>query len=64
MCIRDRYGDYCDGEIRALTQIDGEVVAMRPLGITSLQLTGFVEDLGGELYVLNLAGEIVKLVPG
>lgn len=58
------YGDYCDGEVRALTQIDGEVVAMRPLGITSLQLTGFVEDLGGELYVLNLAGEIVKLVPG
>jgi len=58
------YGDYCDGEVRALTQIDGEVVAMRTLGIVALQLTGFAEDLGGELYVLNLAGEIFKIAPG
>jgi glucose/arabinose dehydrogenase len=58
------YGDYCDGQVRALTQIDGDVISQRSLGITTGQLTGFAEDLGGELYVLNLAGEIIKITPG
>ena len=58
------YGDFCDGQVRALTQIDGEVISQRLLGIATGQLTGFAEDLGGELYVLNLAGEIIKITPG
>ncbi|MBT5139290.1 MAG: sugar dehydrogenase [Acidimicrobiaceae bacterium] len=58
------YGDYCDGQVRAMTQIDGEVVATRTLGIFTGQLTGFAQDLGGELYVFNLAGETLKIVPG
>ena len=58
------YGDYCDGQVRALTQVDGEVTAQRLLGVATGQLTGFAEDLGGELYVLNLAGEIIKITPG
>lgn len=58
------YGDFCDGQVRALTQIAGEVISQRLLGIATGQLTGFAEDLGGELYVLNLAGEIIKITPG
>ena len=58
------YGDYCDGQVRAMTQIDGEIVATRTLGIITGQLTGFAQDLGGELYVFNLAGETLKIVPG
>jgi len=57
------YGDFCDGTIRALTQVDGEVEAKRSLGISAGQLTSFAQDRDGELYTFNLAGEVRKIVP-
>jgi hypothetical protein len=57
------YGDFCDGTIRALTQVDGEVEAKRSLGISAGQLTSFAQDEDGELYTFNLAGEVHKIVP-
>jgi len=55
---------FCDGTIRALTQVDGEVEAKRSLGISAGQLTSFAQDEDGELYTFNLAGEVRKIVPG
>ena len=57
------YGDFCEGEVRALIVRDGEVVDDRVLGLSVDQLTSFGQDADGELYVLSLDGPVYRIVP-
>lgn len=57
------FGDYCQGEVRALVQRDGEVVDERGLGVQAGAISSFGEDADGELYVLSLDGPVYRIVP-
>jgi glucose/arabinose dehydrogenase len=57
------YGDYCDGEVRALVARDGEVLDNAPLGLNVPHLSSFAQDPDGELFVLSLDGPVYRLVP-
>ena len=57
------YGDYCNGDVRALVQRDGRVVAERSLGFEVASLSSFGQRADGELYALSLAGPIFRLDP-
>ncbi len=58
------YADFCIGEIRALVvDADGEVVDQGSLGVDGGQVVSFVEDAEGELYVLDLGGQVSRLGP-
>jgi glucose/arabinose dehydrogenase len=57
------YGDFCAGFVRALRVADGEVVDRADLGVGLDQLASFGEDHDGELYLLSLAGDVMRLVP-
>ena len=57
------YSDLCEGYIRALTLDNGEVVAQRNFHIWVAQPIAFAEDADGEIYVLNLANEVHRIVP-
>jgi hypothetical protein len=57
--------DYCSGTIRALdadAAKAGEPVELHVLGTTALRVTSFGEDEAGELYLLGLGGEVVRVV--
>ena len=56
-------GDYCVGNVDALTQADGELVEQRSLGLDVSQLSSFGEDSDGELYALSLDGPVYRLDP-
>ncbi len=56
------YGDYCSGNIWALTY-DGSVVTENILLVDSgLRITSFGQDLAGNLYILDRQGGIYTLV--
>ena len=57
------YGDFCEGEVRALVQRDGDVIDDRVLGLSVESLSAFGEDPAGELYVLSLDGPVYRIVP-
>jgi hypothetical protein len=62
------YGDYCSGEIWALTQTNGTVTGVTNLdtqiGRNNFDLVSFGEDYFGEMYMCNLnSGTVVKIVP-
>ncbi|MGH9188302.1 MAG: PQQ-dependent sugar dehydrogenase [Acidimicrobiales bacterium] len=57
------YGDFCVGELRALVQIDGQVVEEQSLGMTVPNLSSFGEDADGELWALSLEGPIYRIDP-
>jgi glucose/arabinose dehydrogenase len=57
------FGDYCAGQVRALVQRDGEVVAERELGVEVPSLSSFGERADGELYALSLDGPVFRLDP-
>jgi len=50
------FADYCDGELRGLTQVDGRVTAERRLGVQPGNVVSFGQDAAGELYVLTPSG--------
>ncbi|MBA3552330.1 MAG: PQQ-dependent sugar dehydrogenase [Actinobacteria bacterium] len=57
------FADFCGGELTALRQQDGRVVAERSLGITVPNLASFGEDADGELYAISLGGEVSRIEP-
>ena len=58
------YADYCNGLVRALVvDGDGQVVEQGDLGVDAGQVVSFVEDDQGELYLLDLGGQITRLDP-
>ena len=57
------FGDYCQGDLRALRVRDGEVAEERTFDVHVDQLVSFAEDADGEVYALSLAGGIYRLDP-
>jgi glucose/arabinose dehydrogenase len=57
------YGDFCEGEVRALVTRDGEVVDDRVLGLSVESLSSFGQGADGELYALSLTGTVYRIVP-
>jgi glucose/arabinose dehydrogenase len=56
------FGDYCSGYIWVLSPAEnGEYVASEPLE-SGLSITSFAEDSSGELYVVDRAGGIYRIV--
>jgi glucose/arabinose dehydrogenase len=58
------YGDYCSGEIFALSRTQGSDANRTPRVIvkTSLRISSFGEDESGELYVLDHGGGLYRVV--
>jgi len=54
------FSDWCDGQLRALLDDRGSVVA-RPLGAEGEQVVGLGVDADGELLVLELSGRVLRL---
>ena len=54
------YGDYCSGKIWALRYDGSRVTESIQLADTSLRISSFAEDADGELYILDLEGEIYR----
>lgn len=57
------YADWCDGQLRALLQRDGQVLRHADLGIRLGTLASFGEGPDGELYALSQFGGVHLLVP-
>lgn len=58
------YADFCNGQIRGLVvDAGGELIDQGSLGVDGGQVVSFVEDDGGELYVLDLGGQVSRLDP-
>lgn len=58
------YGDYCTGEIFAVSAGAASPAAGTRLLDTSLQISGFGQDDAGNLYVLGLGGQVYRLRDG
>ena len=57
------FGDYCSGEIWALTPADTSPWPVQFLLDTDLSIASFGEDAQGELYVVDLQGGIYQIRP-
>ncbi len=57
------YADYCAGDLRALAVPDGEVIDDATIAEPVDSPVSFAEDPTGELYLLSLAGPLLKIVP-
>ncbi len=57
------FSDFCDGAVRAIVVVDGEVVAEADLGLQAGPVVSFAQDADGELYVLALSGEVYRIEP-
>jgi glucose/arabinose dehydrogenase len=55
------FGDYCQGDVRALRARDGQVTEDRTFDAHVDQLVSFAEDADGEVYALSLLGGIYRL---
>jgi glucose/arabinose dehydrogenase len=55
------FGDYCQGDVRALRVRDGQVTEERTFDAHVDQLVSFNEDADGEVYALSLLGGIYRL---
>lgn len=57
------FGDYCGSRVWTLGTVEGEILPV-PLetGAVAAQMTNFGEDNDGELYVMDLAGNVFKIV--
>jgi glucose/arabinose dehydrogenase len=58
------FSDYCNTQIRAIVEEDGQVVADRTLLAGPDLITAFGEDNDGELYVLSQRSGLLRLDPG
>ena len=54
------YGDFCSGKIWALRYDGSRVTESIELSDTRLSISSFAEDTDGELYILDLEGEIYR----
>ena len=54
------YGDYCSGKIWALRYDGSRVTESIQIVDTKLRISSFAEDTEGELYILDLEGEIYR----
>ena len=57
------FGDYCSGQIWALTDAGEGRWTMAPLLSSELRITSFGEDAAGEIYVLDQGGTVYLLAP-
>ncbi len=57
------YSDFCNASVRAIVVEDGSVVDQGDLGIRGSQVVSFAQDADGELYLLNLGGEVQRIDP-
>jgi glucose/arabinose dehydrogenase len=55
------FGDYCQGDVRAVRVHDGQVTEERTFDAHVDQLVSFAEDAEGEVYALSLMGGIYRL---
>ncbi len=54
------YGDFCSGKIWALRYDGSRVTESIELADTRISISSFAEDTDGELYILDLEGEIYR----
>ncbi len=57
------YSDWCDGRLRYIRELNGQVVEDEELGLTVPSITSFGEDHDGELYAISLGGTVFKILP-
>jgi len=57
------FGDFCTGQLQALTVSDGRVVSHRHLGVDVPALASLAEDGDGELYAMGINGQVFRIVP-
>ncbi|HEX6311151.1 MAG TPA: PQQ-dependent sugar dehydrogenase [Acidimicrobiia bacterium] len=57
------FADYCEGDLRALVQEGGAVVAERFLDVGAANIAAFGQDRSGELYVLSQGDGLLRLDP-
>jgi hypothetical protein len=55
------YGDHCSGRIWGYDRIKDHV---RQLADTGFSITAIAEDEAGEVYVIDRAGAVYRIVPG
>jgi len=58
------YGDFCDGVIRSIVPSTGSGDAPIGVDVQDLTLTAFGEDACGRIHVVQLSGEVSRLVDG
>lgn len=58
------YGDYCSGKIWALRYDGSRVTESIQVADAKLRISSFAEDTDGELYILDLDGEIYRFAEG
>jgi glucose/arabinose dehydrogenase len=57
------FADYCQGDLRALRQEDGQLVVERSLGVNAANVASFGQDRDGELYVLSQGNGLLRIDP-
>ena len=57
------FADYCQGDLRALTQENGQVVVERALDVNAANVAAFGQDQDGELYVLSQGDGLLRIDP-
>lgn len=57
------FGDYCDGQIRALLRSGRKVALEQPLGVSVPALSSFGQGPDNELYALSLEKGVYRIVP-
>ncbi len=57
------FADYCQGDVRALTQENGEVAVERFLDVNAANIAAFGQDNDGELYVLSQGDGLLRIDP-
>lgn len=55
------FADYAQGDIVALSQMDGALAEERDLGVNAGQVSTFGEDTAGELYVVDVNGRVLRI---
>jgi glucose/arabinose dehydrogenase len=57
------FGDFCNGQVRALRLAGGKVAEQRALGLEVPNLSSFGEDHQREVYALSLSGGVFRIDP-
>jgi glucose/arabinose dehydrogenase len=57
------FADYCVGELRGVVATDGRVIQERVFPARASQISGFGQDVDGELYVASDGGEVYRVDP-
>jgi glucose/arabinose dehydrogenase len=57
------FSDNCNGTIRAIKVVDGQVTVDRDLGVRSTNVSSLGVDANGELYVVSLSDGVFRIDP-